>query len=94
MVDLMLDFDHPQVGIPIAAGMLLPITGTMLTPSIAGALMGLSSIGVTTNSLLLRLKFMSKHKKVGGESSKIKAPLDSDVLEEEDKLKHPYTATR
>ncbi|XP_052193142.1 copper-transporting ATPase PAA1, chloroplastic isoform X2 [Diospyros lotus] len=53
-------FGYNMVGIPIAAGMMLPVTGTMLTPSIAGALMGLSSIGVMTNSLLLRLKFTSK----------------------------------
>ncbi|KAG6652009.1 hypothetical protein CIPAW_06G153400 [Carya illinoinensis] len=39
-------FAYNIVGIPIAAGMLLPVTGTMLTPSIAGALMGLSSIGM------------------------------------------------
>lgn len=51
-----------QVGIPIAAGVLLPVTGAMLTPSIAGALMGLSSIGVVTNSLLLRLKFSRKQR--------------------------------
>ncbi|XP_057518377.1 copper-transporting ATPase PAA1, chloroplastic [Amaranthus tricolor] len=53
-------FGYNIVGLPIAAGMLLPVTGVMLTPSIAGALMGLSSIGVMTNSLLLRLKFSSK----------------------------------
>ncbi|KAK1313856.1 hypothetical protein QJS10_CPA06g02030 [Acorus calamus] len=46
-----------QVGIPIAAGSLLPVNGMMLTPSIAGALMGLSSMGVMGNSLLLRLRF-------------------------------------
>lgn len=34
----------------------------MLTPSIAGALMGLSSVGVMANSLLLRLKLGSKKK--------------------------------
>ncbi|MFQ6630116.1 hypothetical protein Gotur_007050 [Gossypium turneri] len=50
-------FAYNIVGIPIAAGTLLPLTGTMLTPSIAGALMGLSSIGVVTNSLLLRIRF-------------------------------------
>ncbi|WCJ41993.1 Copper-exporting P-type ATPase [Euphorbia peplus] len=53
-------FAYNIIGIPIAAGMLLPFTGTMLTPSIAGGLMGLSSIGVMTNSLLLRFKFASK----------------------------------
>ncbi len=52
-----------QVGIPIAAGMLLPITGTMLTPSIGGGRMGLSSIGVMTNSLLLSFKISAKQNK-------------------------------
>ncbi|PKA58045.1 Copper-transporting ATPase PAA1, chloroplastic [Apostasia shenzhenica] len=49
-------FAYNIIGIPIAAGALLPITGTILTPSIAGALMGLSSVGVMANSLLLRLR--------------------------------------
>ncbi|GAV65366.1 E1-E2_ATPase domain-containing protein/HMA domain-containing protein/Hydrolase domain-containing protein [Cephalotus follicularis] len=61
-------FAYNIVGIPIAAGMLLPITGTMLTPSIAGALMGLSSIGVMANSLLLRLKYSSKQNRMFGSS--------------------------
>ena len=34
----------------------------MLTPSIAGALMGLSSVGVMANSLTLRLKLDSKQR--------------------------------
>ena len=46
-----------QVGIPVAAGALLPVTGTMLTPSLAGALMGVSSLGVMANSLSLHLTF-------------------------------------
>jgi Cu+-exporting ATPase len=45
------------VGIPLAAGVLLPSANIMLTPSIAGALMGISSLGVMTNSLLLQLEF-------------------------------------
>ncbi|KAJ0975053.1 hypothetical protein J5N97_017018 [Dioscorea zingiberensis] len=53
-------FAYNIIGIPIAAGALLPITGTMLTPSIAGALMGLSSVGVMANSLRLRLKLGPK----------------------------------
>ena len=48
------------MGIPVAAGVLLPFTGTILTPSIAGALMGLSSVGVMANSLLLRIRVGSK----------------------------------
>ncbi|XP_022922942.1 copper-transporting ATPase PAA1, chloroplastic isoform X1 [Cucurbita moschata] len=56
-------FGYNIVGIPIAAGVLLPITGTILTPSIAGALMGLSSVGVMANSLLLRLRFSHNRKK-------------------------------
>ncbi|GLJ53975.1 hypothetical protein SUGI_1154270 [Cryptomeria japonica] len=54
-------FMYNIVGIPVAAGVLLPVTGTMLTPSIAGALMGISSLGVMANSLMLRLEFNSKH---------------------------------
>ncbi|XP_072953722.1 copper-transporting ATPase PAA1, chloroplastic [Typha angustifolia] len=57
-------FAYNIVGLPIAAGVLLPITGTMLTPSIAGALMGLSSVGVMANSLLLRLKLGSREKPI------------------------------
>ncbi|XP_024019896.1 copper-transporting ATPase PAA1, chloroplastic isoform X1 [Morus notabilis] len=66
-------FAYNIVGIPIAAGMLLPVTGTLLTPSIAGALMGLSSIGVTLNSLLLRFRFSENQKQIYGSSAK---PMD------------------
>nr|XP_043627717.1 copper-transporting ATPase PAA1, chloroplastic [Erigeron canadensis] len=62
-------FGYNIVGIPIAAGTLLPVTGLMLTPSIAGALMGLSSIGVMTNSLLLRFRFTSQQKRINGAPS-------------------------
>lgn len=83
-------FSAPQVGIPVAAGVLLPVTGTMLTPSIAGALMGLSSIGVMTNSLLLRFKYAPREKEIGGPTLQIEIPLDSDsTVDEEKKLKDP-----
>jgi len=55
-------FLYNIVGLPIAAGALLPVTGTILTPSIAGALMGFSSVGVMANSLLLRVRLSSRQK--------------------------------
>ena len=42
------------LAIPVAAGALLPSSGFLLSPSLAGALMALSSVSVVTNSLLLR----------------------------------------
>ena len=47
-------FAYNIFGIPVAAGVLLPSLGILLSPSVAGALMAFSSVSVVTNSLLLR----------------------------------------
>ncbi len=49
-------FGYNVVGIPVAAGALLPAFGVALTPSISGAVMALSSLAVMSNSLLLQLE--------------------------------------
>ncbi|HEY9703951.1 MAG TPA: hypothetical protein V6C58_15990 [Allocoleopsis sp.] len=44
-------FAYNIIGIPIAAGLLLPTFGILLNPATAGALMAFSSISVVTNSI-------------------------------------------
>ena len=49
-------FIYNVIGIPIAAGVLYPINGFLLSPMIAGAAMALSSVSVVSNSLRLKMK--------------------------------------
>ena len=46
-------FAYNAVGIPIAAGLLYPWTGTLLNPAIAAVAMAMSSVSVVSNSLLM-----------------------------------------
>ncbi|USG60898.1 heavy metal translocating P-type ATPase [Sneathiella marina] len=52
--NLFFAFGYNAIGIPIAAGVLYPITGMLLSPMIAAAAMSLSSVSVISNALRLR----------------------------------------
>jgi Cu+-exporting ATPase len=52
--NLFLAFVYNVVGVPIAAGVLYPVFGILLSPMIASAAMTFSSVSVIANALRLR----------------------------------------
>ncbi|HTW89342.1 MAG TPA: heavy metal translocating P-type ATPase [Candidatus Binataceae bacterium] len=52
--NLFFAFIYNVLGVPIAAGVLYPVSGLMLNPMIASAAMSASSVSVVTNALRLR----------------------------------------
>lgn len=53
-LDLAWAFGYDLLGVPLAAGLLFPVFGVLLSPMVAGAAMSLSSVSVIVNSLRLR----------------------------------------
>jgi Cu+-exporting ATPase len=52
--NLFFAFVYNSLGVPIAAGVLYPFFGVLLSPIIAAAAMSFSSVSVISNSLRLR----------------------------------------
>jgi cation transport ATPase len=69
--NLMWAFGYNAILIPIAAGVLYPAFGILLSPMVAGLAMALSSVSVLANALRLR---------------RFRAPLREEVTESELRL--------
>jgi Cu+-exporting ATPase len=52
--NLFFAFIYNSLGVPVAAGVLYPFLGILLSPIIAAAAMSLSSVSVVANALRLR----------------------------------------
>ena len=64
--NLFFAFIYNAAGIPIAAGMLYPIFGILLSPIIAAAAMALSSVSVVGNALRLRVSAAARQVDISG----------------------------
>lgn len=64
-------FIYNIIGIPVAAGVLYPLTGHLLNPMIAAAAMAFSSVSVVSNSLFLNRRSM-KMSKIKSNKHKVK----------------------
>lgn len=60
--NLLWAFSYNTLGIPVAAGLIYPWTGWIVSPQLAALFMALSSFSVTMNTLLLK-KFVPSMKR-------------------------------
>jgi Cu+-exporting ATPase len=54
--NLLWAFGYNLLGLPLAAGALVPLTGWQLSPMLAAAAMSVSSVAVVANALRLRVE--------------------------------------
>ena len=73
-------FFYNVIAVPIAAGILYPINGFLLSPMIGGMAMAFSSVSVVGNSLLL------KRKKIGEETEIHQESINNIVMKKEFKV--------
>ncbi len=74
-------FGYNTLGIPIAAGVLFPFTGWLLSPMIASAAMALSSVSVVTNALRLRSFAPTGSRKVQDPADTLSPPVQAEPRE-------------
>ena len=73
-------FFYNVIAVPVAAGILYPINGFLLSPMIGGMAMAFSSVSVVGNSLLL------KRKKIGEETEIHQESINNTVMKKEFKV--------
>lgn len=78
-------FAYNVVSVPVAAGVLYPMTGLLLSPILASAAMAFSSVSVVANSLRLRTAAIAARRPLpteGGPATNAAGPADTPIREE------------